>query len=137
MSLSFAIFSPFSLSASDLALIDNIKQLQDFIVSAKSDADKLKGLKIANDNDIAEVSANIIKFLDFPLIVSSAISLPLKPFLNVSLASLSASNKVSKCSKLKGLKIANDNDIAEVSANIKELNADQETLTKARDILMV
>jgi hypothetical protein len=33
--------------------------LQDFIVSAKSDADKLKGLKIANDNDIAEVSANI------------------------------------------------------------------------------
>ena len=57
--------------------VDNIKQLQDFIVSAKSDADKLKGLKIANDNDIAEVSANI-----------------------------------------------------------KELNADQETLTKARDILM-
>jgi hypothetical protein len=32
--------------------VDNIKQLQDFIVSAKSDADKLKGLKIANDNDI-------------------------------------------------------------------------------------
>jgi hypothetical protein len=57
--------------------VDNIKQLQDFIASAKSDADKLKGLKIANDNDIAEVSANI-----------------------------------------------------------KELNADQETLTKARDILM-
>jgi hypothetical protein len=57
--------------------VDNIKQLQDFIASAKSDADKLKGLKIADDNDIAEVSANI-----------------------------------------------------------KELNADQETLTKARDILM-
>ena len=57
--------------------VDNIKQLKDFIVSAKYDADKLKGLKIANDNDIAEVSANI-----------------------------------------------------------KELNADQETLTKARDILM-
>jgi hypothetical protein len=57
--------------------VDNIKQLQDFIASAKSDADKLKGLKIANDNDIAEVSSNI-----------------------------------------------------------KELNADQETLTKARDILM-
>jgi hypothetical protein len=33
--------------------------LKDFIVSAKYDADKLKGLKIANDNDIAEVSANI------------------------------------------------------------------------------
>jgi hypothetical protein len=32
--------------------------------------------------------------------------------------------------------LPNDNDIAEVSANIKELNADQETLTKARDILM-
>jgi hypothetical protein len=39
--------------------VDNIKQLQDFIASAKSDADKLKGLKIANDNDIAEVSKNI------------------------------------------------------------------------------
>jgi hypothetical protein len=26
--------------------VDNIKQLQDFIASAKSDADKLKGLKI-------------------------------------------------------------------------------------------
>jgi hypothetical protein len=45
--------------------VDNIKQLQDFIASAKSDADKLKGLKIANDNDIAEVSANIkeLKFI--------------------------------------------------------------------------
>jgi hypothetical protein len=27
--------------------VDNIKQLKDFIVSAKYDADKLKGLKIA------------------------------------------------------------------------------------------
>jgi Fe-S cluster assembly iron-binding protein IscA len=84
---------------------------------------------------------SLLKFLDFPLIVSRAISLPLNPFLKVSLASLSASNDFivsakSDADKLKGLKIANDNDIAEVSANIKELNADQETLTKARDILM-
>jgi hypothetical protein len=38
---------------------NNLQELQDFIAIAKADADKLKGLKIANDNDIAEVSANI------------------------------------------------------------------------------
>jgi hypothetical protein len=53
---------------------NNLQELQDFIAIAKADADKLKGLKIANDNDIA------------------------KSLLKLSLASLSASIKVSKCS---------------------------------------
>ena len=38
---------------------NNLQELQDFIAIAKANADKFKGLKIVNDNDIAEVSANI------------------------------------------------------------------------------
>jgi hypothetical protein len=38
--------------------------------------------------------------------------------------------------KFKGLTIADDDEIAEVSKNIKELNTDQDTLEEARDILM-
>jgi hypothetical protein len=33
---------------------NNLQELQDFISIAKANADKFKGLKIVNDNDIAE-----------------------------------------------------------------------------------
>jgi 3-deoxy-D-manno-octulosonic-acid transferase len=42
----------------------------------------------------------------------------------------------SSADKFKGLTIADDDEIAEVSKNIKELNTDQDTLEEARDILM-
>ena len=42
----------------------------------------------------------------------------------------------SSADKFKGLTIADDDEIAEVSKNIKELNTDQGTLEEARDILM-
>jgi hypothetical protein len=42
----------------------------------------------------------------------------------------------SSADKFKGLTIADDDEIAEVSKNIKELNTDQSTLEEARDILM-
>jgi hypothetical protein len=77
--------------------------MKEFSTEITYDEENLLSMSKENLRVVLEKRANdtfisLLKFLDFPLMTSSAISLPLKSFLKLSLASLSASIKVSKCS---------------------------------------